>query len=98
VNPAPAVTTTTCVSSVNPSTVGETVTFTATVSSPSGPPPEGEVVVFEPVGQSTMTNGVATYTTSALSAGYHKIMAVYDGDLNFTASESITFEQVVDKK
>jgi len=94
VNAHAAVTTTTCTSSMNPSTAGEAVTFTATVS-PA--PPDGEVVVFEPVGQSTMKGGVATYTTSALKVGQTKITAVYNGDLNFITSRSVSFEQVVNK-
>jgi hypothetical protein len=95
VNPKAAVTTTTCVSSVNPSTLGEAVTFTATVT-PA--PPNGEVVVFQPVGQSTMTNGVATFTVADLKAGSTVITAVYSGDLNFTASKSVSFKQVVNKQ
>lgn len=96
-NPHAALTTLTCTSSQNPSTEGEAVTFTATITSPVGPPPNGEVIVFEPVGQSTITNGVATYTTSSLKVGQTKITAVYDGDLNFINSRSVSFEQVVDK-
>ena len=94
VNPAAAVTTTTLTSSPNPSIAGEAVTFTATVS-PA--PPDGEVVVFEAIGQSTMTGGIATYTTSAFPAGTHKVRAVYEGDLNFITSMSAWYSQVVDK-
>lgn len=94
VNPAAKVTTTTCTSSLNPSTEGEAVTFTGTVT-PA--PPNGEVIVFEPVGQSQMTNGVATYTTSSLKVGSTKITCVYNGDLNFISSKSTSFEQVVDQ-
>jgi uncharacterized repeat protein (TIGR03803 family) len=94
VNPKANVTKTTCVSSVNPSTLGEAVTFTATVT-PA--PPDGEIVVFQPVGQSAMTGGVATFTVADLKSGSTKITAVYSGDLNFTASQSVSFEQVVNK-
>lgn len=94
VNAAAKTTTTTCTSSMNPSTEGEAVTFTATVT-PA--PPNGEIVVFEPVGQSPMTNGVATYTTSNLKVGQTKITAVYNGDLNFINSRSVSFMQVVNK-
>lgn len=97
VNPHAAVTTTTCVSSLNPSTYGDAVTFTATVTSPAGPPPDGEIVVFEPVGQAAMVGGVATYTTSALNVGKTKITAVYNGDLNFITSRSVSFYQVVNQ-
>jgi uncharacterized repeat protein (TIGR03803 family) len=94
VNPNAAVTTTTLTSSVNPSTEGESVTFTATVS-PA--PPNGEAVVFEPLGQSPMTNGVATWTTSTLKVGTTKVRAVYEGDLNFITSMSAWLSQVVDQ-
>ncbi|HTW57378.1 MAG TPA: Ig-like domain-containing protein [Terriglobales bacterium] len=94
VNPAASVTKTTCVSSVNPSTLGEAVTFTATVT-PA--PPDGEPIVFEPVGQSNMVGGVATFTVSDLKAGKTNITAVYGGDLNFLTSHSVTFQQVVTK-
>jgi len=95
VNPHASTTTTTCVSSLNPSVQGQAVTFTATVTSKNGPPPDGEIVVFEPVGQAAMKGGVATYTTSALNVGKTKITAVYDGDLNFITSRSVSFFQVV---
>jgi hypothetical protein len=88
------VTATTCVSSVNPSTSGEAVTFTATIT-PA--PPNGEVVVFQPVGQSTITNGVATFTVADLKVGSTTITAVYYGDLNFIGSKSVSFQQVVTK-
>jgi uncharacterized repeat protein (TIGR03803 family) len=96
VNPAAGITKTVCVSSLNPSTEGQPVTFTATITSSNGQTPDG-VVVFEPVGQSTLVNGVATYTTSSLPAGSTKITAVYQGDLNFLTSHSVSFEQVVNK-
>jgi uncharacterized repeat protein (TIGR03803 family) len=98
VNPHAAVTTNTLTSSANPSIVGQAVTFTASVSSSAGPPPDGEVVVFEPIGQSTLTGGVATFTTSILKVGTTNIRAVYGGDLNFISSDSNTVPQVVDKK
>jgi uncharacterized repeat protein (TIGR03803 family) len=95
VNPHASTTTVTCVSSLNPSVQGQSVTFTATVTSKNGPPPDGEIVVFEPVGQAAMKGGVATYTTSALNVGKTKITAVYNGDLNFITSRSVSFFQVV---
>ena len=94
VNPAAAVTTTTLTASPNPATEGTTVTFTATVS-PA--PPNGEVVVFEPLGQTTMTGGVATFTSSTLAVGTTKIRAVYGGDLNFITSMSAWLPEVVTK-
>lgn len=93
-NPHASLTTITCTSSQNPSIEGQPVTFTATVI-PA--PPDGEPVVFEPIGQANMVNGVATYTVSNLKVGQTKITAVYSGDLNFVDSRSTSFEQVVEK-
>ena len=90
-------TTTGCTSSVNPSTLGQAVTLTGTVSSTIGPPTDGDVVVFEPVGQSNTTGGVATFVVSDLKAGQTKITCVFDGDLNFIGSRSTSFFQVVNK-
>jgi len=95
INPNAARTTTTVASSLNPSTVGQAVTFTATVTSPAGPPPDGEIVVFQPIGQAPMKGGVATYTTSALAAGTTVIHALYSGDLNFIGNKSAPLSQVV---
>jgi len=95
VNPAAAVTTTTMTSSLNPSISGQSVTFTATVTSSAGAPPDGEVVVFEPLGQSTLSGGVATWTTSTLAVGKTNVRAVYEGDLDFITSMSAWLPQIV---
>jgi hypothetical protein len=71
------------------------VTFTATVTSAGGTPANGDIVVFEPVGQSPIVNGVATYTTSSLKTGTTKITAVFEGDINFIGSKSLALSQVV---
>src|SRR5260370_11550405 len=55
-----AATTTTLVSSLNPSVVGQAVTFTATVSSSAGAPPNGEPTTFK--------NGSAVLGTAPLSS------------------------------
>lgn len=72
-------------SSANPSTVGQSVTFTATVSSPGGGVnPTGTVTFFDgstPLGtQSLNGSGVATYITSTLANGVHQVTAVYNGN------------------
>jgi uncharacterized repeat protein (TIGR03803 family) len=95
VNPHASTTTITVASSLNPSKSGQAVTFTATVSSAGGTPPDGDIVVFEPIGQSPMKGGVATYTTSALKVGTTNITAVFNGDLNFIGSKSTPLPQVV---
>lgn len=97
VNPHAAATSITLTSSPNPSTYGQTVTLTATVTSPNGPPPDGEYVVFEPVGQSQMTNGVAQFQVSDLTPGQHTLHAVYEGDLNFQYIKSAPLVQQVNQ-
>jgi hypothetical protein len=94
-----AATTTTLVSSLNPSLVGQAVTFTATVSSSSGPPPNGETVTFKNgsavLGTAPLSGGKAALTTSTLAAGIYTITASYPGDSNFAASTSPGLRQVV---
>ncbi|WP_441245065.1 Ig-like domain repeat protein [Tardiphaga sp. 768_D3_N2_1] len=98
VNPATAAATTTVlVSSVNPSTLGQAVTFTATVTSGSATP--AGTVSFNDggaaIGSATLTGGIATLTTSALTAGTHTITAVYAGNDNFKTSTSAALLQAV---
>ena len=92
-------TTTMLVSSLNPSLVGQAVTFTATVSSSAGAPPNGEIVTFKNgsavLGTAPLNTGKAQFTTSSLSAGGFTITANYLGDSNFAASTSPGLRQVV---
>jgi len=87
-----AATTTTVTSSQGTITLGDTVTFTATVTanSPGSGTPTGRVTFFDgsaPIGSGTL-NGSAqtTFSTSLLVVGSHSITAIYGGDANFTAS------------
>ncbi|MGD0792207.1 MAG: Ig-like domain repeat protein [Terriglobales bacterium] len=95
-------TTTTLSSSPNPSTYGQAVTFTATVTSTLGtPPPDGETISFMKgttvLGTGTLSGGSASFTTSTLPVGTNAIKAVYGGDSNFPGSTSKAVSQVVDK-
>jgi hypothetical protein len=94
-----ASTTTTLASSLNPSLVGQAITFTATVTSTAGAPPNGEIVTFNNgsavLGTSTLSGGTASLTTSSLPAGIFTITATYSGDANFSASTSPGLRQVV---
>ncbi len=94
-----ASTTTTLASSLNPSVVGQAVTFTATVSSTSGTPPNGETITFyngsAVLGTAALSGGSASITTSSLPAGVFTITATYGGDANFAASTSPALRQVV---
>src|SRR6185437_14106323 len=67
---------------------GDPVTLTATVA-PSGA--TGTMLFMEGstvLGTGTVTNGVATLTTSSLNAGAYTITATYEGDTNYSASTS----------
>ena len=82
---------TTVTSSANPSVLGQSVTFTATVSPalPATGTPSGTVTFLDggsPVGTGPLSGGVATFTTSALSLGSHPITTSYGGDSNFNGS------------
>lgn len=93
-----AASTTGLISSVNPSVSGKPVTFTATVSSPSGGTPTGKVTFWNGaklLGKTTLSGGAASFTTSKLPAGLNSIAAVYGGDSNFTGSTSAPVNQFV---
>jgi hypothetical protein len=85
-------------SNLNPSFCGETVTFTATVSSVYGSIPNGDVVKFydgsKYLGSGTTVAGMATFASSTLKATTHIIKATYQADANF-GSSSGTISQVV---
>jgi len=83
-------TTTMVISSLNPSTFGQTVTFTATVGSSAGAPPNGEVIAFKngatALGAGILSGGTTSYSTSSLNAGLRSITASYAGDLTLASS------------
>jgi hypothetical protein len=93
---------TTVVTSVNPSVFGQNVTFTATVSaSGSGAGTPGGTVTFNDgvtsIGSGTLSAGTASFSTAALSVGNHTITVSYSGDTNFNASTSTAITQTVNK-
>ena len=94
----PASTTTTVSSSLNPSIFGNSVTFTATVSS-AYLTPTGTVSFLDngtQIGTGTLnSNGVATLMTSALLGGTHPITVSYAATANYSGSTSTTLNQVV---
>jgi hypothetical protein len=96
-----AATTTTLVSSPNPSSYGQAVLFTATVTSSNGSPPNGEIVTFQQgatvLGTGSLSNGTATFSTSTLTVGAKSIKAVYGGDANYASSTSSSVSQVIAK-
>ena len=103
--PAPCRRTTTLASSLNPSTVGLPVTFTATVA---GTAPTGNVAFRD--GANTITgcsavalagagnSRTAACSTAALAQGTRSITAGYSGDGGNLASTSAALAQVVNRR
>ena len=89
-------TTLTLAAGANPSTYGDMLTFQAVIS-PA--PATNEVITFADgmttLGTGTTTNGVASFSTSALVAGGHSLTAAYAGDVTNTASTSSVLAQTV---
>ncbi len=83
-------------SSVNPSTVGQAIMFTARITSPTvtakGP------VTFKTgntvLGTAQLVNGKATFVTSDLPAGTNRVTATYFGDSNIAKSSASVAEVV----
>src|SRR5438132_11980403 len=74
---------------------GQQVTFTATVSAkaPGAGQPGGSVTFTidgTGVATKTLTAGTASFSTSSLSVGSHKLVVSYGGDGNFNSGTSST--------
>jgi uncharacterized repeat protein (TIGR03803 family) len=97
---APPATATAVTTSGSPSMFGQSVTFTATVTSTYGAIPNGEIVTFydgtTPLSSVPLAGGVAVYATSTLSGKTHTIKATYSGDAKFAPSTG-SVKQVVEK-
>jgi hypothetical protein len=102
INVLPDTTTSSLISSLNPSISGNSVTFTATVVG-NAAAPTGTVYFYDGttlIGTGTLsaTTGdasVATFTTSTLVLGSHNISAVYAATTSFGTSTSNTIVQLV---
>jgi len=85
-------TTTTLSVAPNPSTVGQTITFTGTVTPTPTGSPLGTINFFSGtnvIGTGTVnSSGIAVLTTSNLQAGSYSITAVYSGNSRFAGSTS----------
>ena len=97
-----ATSTTSLMSSANPSTIGQSVTFTASVTG-SGSTPTG-TVAFTDGGTAisgcssvALASGSAACTTNALAAGSHTISATYSGDASYSTSRS-SLTQAVNRR
>jgi large repetitive protein len=95
-----ATTTVALVSSLNPSTYGATVTFTATITSISTTAATGTAVFYDgtnKIGSGALAGNpaVATFATASLNVGTHAITASYAGDPDNSAGTSAVVSQVV---
>jgi hypothetical protein len=93
-------TTVALVSSRNPSTSGQQVVFTATVSAaaPGSGTPFGTVEFLDGttvLGFHTLSAGQSSFTTSSLSVGIHSITAKFLGDSSFNPQTSAVLTQSV---
>jgi hypothetical protein len=90
-------TTTTLVSSLDPSKYKQAVTFTATVSPQFSGTPAGTVVFKDgttTLKTVTLSGGVAKFTTSTLATGIHQITTTYSGDVDFATSSAALTQTV----
>jgi len=98
--PAVAATSTSLTSTPNPSTVGQAVTLSSTVTSAAGVP-TGTVTFRDgatSLGVVTLVNGSASLTIGTpltLAAGTHLLTAVYSGSATFAGSTSPVVTQTV---
>jgi Bacterial Ig-like domain (group 3)/FG-GAP-like repeat len=85
----------TVVSSANPSSPNQQVTFTATVHAGA----TGSITFIDGttiLGSGTISaSGIATFSTSTLTIGSHPITASYGGDSNYSSTTSTVLMQVV---
>jgi hypothetical protein len=93
----PAATATTLTSSLNPAPFGQTVTFTAVVTSAEAAIPAGKVTIKDGktvLGTASLINGEAQISTSLLARGSHTLTATYAGSANFSGSSG-TLSQTI---
>lgn len=92
-----AASTTTLTSSLNPAPDGQTVTFTAVVTSAVPATPSGTVTIKDGkkvLGSASLVNGQMQISTSLLSEGAHTLTATYAGSANFSKSSG-TLSQTI---
>lgn len=87
---------TSLISSLNPANAGQSVTFTATVTSSTGTP-TGSVTFADgatTLGTVALVSGAALFSTSALSVGNHSITATYNASGSFAGSAGSLTETI----
>jgi hypothetical protein len=94
----PDPTTTTAVSSLNPSTTRQPVTFTATLTDAYAPQVVGTVAFLDggvQIGTGTVANNAASFTVPVLTPGIHNITACLVQSTDYLASCSQAIGQIV---
>jgi len=94
-----AASTTTLVSSLNPSTFDDSVTFTAVVKSATAGTPTGTVTFYSgptALGTAALVAGSATFHTAALTVGGHSMTAKYGGSTDYDPGTSAALVQTVE--
>ena len=94
---SPTATTTTMATSNASITLGDSVTFTAHVSSATGMA-SGTVNFYDGttlLGKGSLSSGVTAYTTTALGVGTHSISAAFQASTNFNTSGSTALGEIV---
>jgi len=83
-------------STPNPSTLGQAVTFMATITSPTVIPtgPVTFMVGTKILGTAQLSSSKAKFTTSTLPVGSTKVTAVYYGDSNIAKSSASVIQTV----
>lgn len=94
----PSCTTTSLVSSANPSIEGIAVTLTAEVTAVAGGGTPTGTVIFKDgnssLGSATLAGGKASFTTSAFTPGAQIIVAIYSGSKSFQSSSGVLTQQL----
>ena len=93
---------TTVISSHNPSVFDQPVTFTATVAAvaPGSGTPTGTVTFKDGatvLGSGTLSSGKAVFSTATLTVAAHSITASYGGSIDYNTSTSAVLTQTVNK-
>jgi hypothetical protein len=95
-------TATTLSSSLNPSTIGQAVAYTATVSAASATGAitfkDGGVAIPGCIEQAIISGAPTTCTVTYLAEGWHSIIAVYSGDSHYAGSTSPAYGETVHRK
>ena len=82
-------------SNLNPSVVGQSGTFTASVTPASATGTVQFLSNGTVIGTATLVSGSAAFATSSLAQGSHSITASYSGDANDAPANSGTLSQTV---